>query len=352
MAIGSGSPLGTSTGSRSSTGNRSSTGSRSSTETPHTTSAPRATQQDSIVYFDGAFVPLHEATITVATHALHYGTGVFEGIRGYWSEEHEELYVLKLPEHVDRFFRSCSVVRIQPPFSRSEMCDALLEVLRRNGFRQDVYVRPLGFKATETIRLTLTSLKDSFTIFAFPFGLYVHRENGLNVCVSGWRRIDDNTIPARAKITGSYVNAALASDDAVRAGFDEALMLTQAGTLAEASSANLFLVRHGRLVTPPPSENILEGITREAVMQLARQELGIHTDERVVGRTEIYIADEAFLTGTGVQIEPIANVDGRPVGTGEPGPVVTQLQKLYADAVRNRLASYADWCTPVYGGAK
>jgi branched-chain amino acid aminotransferase len=336
----------------SSTSSRSSTSGRSSPETSHDVSAPRAIQHDSIVYFDGAFVPLHEATINVATHALHYGTGVFEGIRGYWSAEHEELYVLKLPEHVDRFFRSCGVVRISPPFTRAEMCDALLEMLRRNGYRQDVYIRPLGFKATETIRLTLTGLRDSFSIFAFPFGLYVHRENGLNVCVSGWRRIDDNTIPARAKICGSYVNAALASDDAVRAGFDEALMLTQTGTLAEASSANLFLLRHGRLVTPPPSENILEGITREAVMQLARQELGVETDERVIGRTEVYVADEAFLTGTGVQIEPIASVDGRPVGTGEPGPIVTQLQKLYADAARNRLAQYAGWCTPVYGEGK
>jgi branched-chain amino acid aminotransferase len=334
MAIESGRPVGT------------------STDIQHTMPAPRATQQDSTVYFNGAFMPLHEATMSVATHALHYGTGVFEGLRGYWSEEHEELYVLKLPEHVDRFFRSCSVIRIQPPFSRVEMCEAVLEMLRRNGFRQDVYIRPLAFKSTETIRLTLSSLQDSFTIYAFPFGLYVHRENGLNVCVSGWRRIDDNTIPARAKIAGSYVNAALASDDAVRAGFDEALMLTQAGTLAEASSANLFLVRNGRLITPPPSENILEGITREAVMELARQELGIETDERVIGRTEIYVADEAFLTGTGVQIEPIANVDGRPVGTGEPGPIVSRLQKIYADAVRNRLAHYHEWCTPVYGGKR
>jgi branched-chain amino acid aminotransferase len=318
-------------------------------ETRPATPAPKHTTDDSIVWYNGEFLPLHEATITVATHGLHYGTGCFEGLRGYWVDDHQELYVLKLKEHVDRFFRSCGVIRIRPPFSREEMADAIVEMLRRNDYRSDVYIRPLGFKSTETIKLTLTSLADSFTVFAFPFGHYVKREGGLNVCVSGWRRIDDNTIPARAKITGSYVNASLASDDAVQAGFDEALMLTQAGTLAEASSANVFLVRNGKLITPPPSENILEGITREAVMQLAREQLGIETEERIVGRTEVYVCDEMFLTGTGVQVEPVATVDGRPVGTGQPGPVVTALQAIYADAVRNKLPQYAAWCTPVYG---
>jgi branched-chain amino acid aminotransferase len=312
---------------------------------------PRVTSpltDDTVVYFDGAFMPLQQATVNVATHALHYGTGCFEGIRGYWNEERHELYVLKLDEHVERFFRSCSVLRIRPPFNRAEMRHIILEVLRQNRFTSDVYIRPVAFKATQTIKLTLSSLDDSFAIFAFPFGHYAHREGGLRVGISSWRRIDDNAIPTRAKVTGGYVNASLASDDAARANYDEALMLNNDGNLSEASSANLFLLRGNKLITPAPSENILEGITRDAVMQLAREELGLEVEERAVGRTEIYIADEAFLTGTGIQVQAVVEVDGRKVGTGTPGPVVTRLEAMYAAAVRNRMPAYANWCTPTY----
>src|SRR5947209_1819123 len=281
---------------------------------------------DSVVFFDGTFMPLERATVNIATHALNYGTGCFEGIRGYWNEEREELYVLKLDEHIDRFFRSCSVLRIRPPFSQREFHEIILEVLRQNHYSSDVYIRPIAFKSSQTIKLTLNGLDDSFAVYAFPFGHYAHREGGLRVGFSAWRRIDDNAIPARAKVTGSYVNASLASDDASRAGYDEAIMLNADGTLSEASSANVFLVRGGKLITPPVSDNILEGITREAVMTLAREELHLEVEERTVGRTEVYVADEMFLTGTGVQIEPVAEVDGRPVGNGEPGPVTTRLQ--------------------------
>lgn len=309
---------------------------------------PPGLTDDMVVYFDGTFMPLAQATVSIATHALHYGTGCFEGIRGYWSDEQDELYVLKPDEHVDRFFRSCGVLRIHPPFSRAELHDVILEVVRRNRFTSDVYIRPIAFKATRTIKLTLSTLADSFAVFAMPFGHYAHREGGLRVGLSAWRRPDDNAVPARAKVTGSYVNASLASDDAARLGYDEAIMLNADGTLSEASSANVFLVRGGKIITPPVSANILEGITREAVMTLARHDLGIPVEERAVGRTELYVADEMFLTGTGVQIEPVAEVDGRPVGTGEPGPLTTRLQALYADAVRHRTAAYHGWCTPVY----
>lgn len=321
------------------------------TETAPAPQAAKALNDDTIVYFDDNFMPLHRATVTIATHALHYGTGCFEGIRGYWNEDREELYILKLAEHVDRFFRSCGVLRIRPPFSQEELCELILEVVRRNGFTSDVYIRPIAFKSTPTIKLTLTPLDNSFAVYAFPFGFYAHREGGLRVCISSWNRIDDNAIPTRAKVTGSYVNASLASDDAVQAGFDEALMLSPNGTISEASSANVFLVRRGRVITPPLSDNILEGITREAVIELTREELGLPVEERSVGRTEVYVADELFLTGTGVQIEPVTMVDGRPIGTGLPGPVTRRLQSIYAEAVHNRLPAYADWCSPVYGGA-
>ncbi len=325
-------------------------GSRTQAAARTTPASPVLGPADSgIVYFNGTFMPLEHATVSVAAHALHYGTGCFEGIRGYWDESRGELYVLKLPEHVDRFFRSCAVLRIYPPFSKDEMHELVLEVLRLNTYSSDIYIRPIAFKSTQSIKLKLEGLDDSFAIFAFPFGHYAHREGGLHVCLSPWRRIDDNAIPTRAKVTGSYVNAALASDDAAQAGYDEALMLSQSGMLSEASSANVFLVRGTRLITPAASENILEGITRDAVITLARKELGVQVEERAVGRTELYVADEIFLCGTGVQIEPVVSVDGRPIGAGTPGPATTRLQSVYAAAVRNRLLAYASWCTPVYG---
>jgi len=256
--------------------------------------------------------------------------------------------VLKLSEHVDRFFRSCGVLRISPPLERQELCDIIVDMLRQNGYRSNVYIRPIAFKSSRTIKLTLSALDDSFAVFAFPFGHYAHREGGLRVGFSAWRRIDDNIIPARAKITGGYVNASLASDDAGRAGYDEALMLNADGTVSEASSSNIFLVRGGRLITPSVSENILEGITRDAVIELARTEIGLPVEEREVGRSEVYTADEVFLTGTGVQIEPVVEVDGRAVGEGIPGPVTGRLSALYATAVRNQMPAYAQWCTPVY----
>jgi branched-chain amino acid aminotransferase len=319
------------------------------TETQPIHAPPVGLTDDSIVFFDGRFLPLSQATVSIATHALHYGTGCFEGIRAYWSEEHGELYVLKLREHVDRFYRSCSVLRIQPPYERQELCDIIVDMLRQNGYRANVYVRPIAFKSSRTIKLTLSSLDDSFAVFAFPFGHYAHREGGLRVGFSAWRRIDDNIIPARAKITGGYVNASLASDDACRAGYDEALMLNADGTVSEASSSNIFLVRAGRLITPSVSENILEGITRDAVIELARAEIGLPVEEREVGRSEVYTADEVFLTGTGVQIEPVVEVDSRPVGDGVPGEITERLAALYAAAVRNQVPAYASWCTPVYG---
>lgn len=304
---------------------------------------------DSIVYFDGAFMPLAQANVSVATHGLHYGTGCFEGIRAYWRDDHRELYILRLEEHVERFFQSCCILRITPPFRRSEMCDLVIEVLRRNGYQSDVYIRPIAFKSTATIKLTLDHLDDSIAIFAFPFGDYTHREGGLRVCLSPWRRIDDNAIPTKAKVTGSYVNASLASDDAHRDGYDEALLLNQDGSLAEASSSNVFLVRGQRLITPAVSENILEGITRDAVLTLARLDLGLCIEERSVARSEVYVAEEMFLSGTGVQIEPIASVDGYCIGSGSPGPVTTRVQSIYIDAVRHRIPAYENWCTPTYG---
>jgi len=282
------------------------------------------------------------------THALQYGTGVFEGIRGYWSPEHEQLFVLKLREHFRRMQNSVKVLKLKIPMNLDELCQTSIELIRRNNFRQDVYIRPFAFKSSEEIGVRLHNLKDSFAIYVTPFGNYVEVDGGIRCMVSSWRRIDDNAAPARAKITGIYVNSALAKTEAMENGFDEAIMLAQDGHVCEGSAENIFLLRDGKAFTPPASDNILEGLTRLAMIELLRKELDVEVVERSIDRSELYIADEIFLCGTGAQISPVIDVDRRPVGDGQVGPVVSQLQKLYFDIVRGRNNKYRSWLTPVY----
>ena len=296
-------------------------------------------------YHGGELQKLGDVRLSPATHALNYGTGVFEGIRAYWSEERGTLQVLKLREHYERFERSCRLLRLDLTHTVDELCDITLEILRRNAPREDTYIRPLAYKAAESVGVNLKG-RSELSIFTVPMGNYVEL-TGLKVCVSSWRRTSDNAIPARAKCTGSYVNTALAVDAAQRAGYDDAIFLTQDGQVSEASAANIFLVRKGQLITPPVTADILEGITRDAVMQLAEKELGIPVVEREVGRTELYAADEVFLSGTGFQIAPVVEVDDRPIGTGSIGPAAERLQELYFKAARGGWDEYADWTVAV-----
>jgi branched-chain amino acid aminotransferase len=310
--------------------------------------ARRKEQAQYWIYLDGEVKRYSDARIGLMTHALHYGTGVFEGIRGYWNAEHEQLFILKLREHYARMQRSVKVLKLKIPISLDELCDVSIELVRRNGFRQDVYLRPLAFKSSEEIGVRLHNLTDSFAIYVAPFGNYVDVDHGIRCMVSTWRRIDDNVAPPRAKITGIYVNSALAKTEAMENGFDEAIMLTHDGHVCEGSAENLFMIKDGLVVTPPPSDNILEGITRLAVMQLMRKELDLEVIERSIDRSELYGADEVFLCGTGAQISAVVEIDHRAVGEGVPGPVVPRLQKLYFDIVRGRNDRYRDWLTPVY----
>jgi branched-chain amino acid aminotransferase len=286
-----------------------------------------------------------DVRLSPATHALNYGTGVFEGIRAYWSEERGTLQVLKMREHYERFERSCRLLRVDLTNTVDELCDITLEILRRNAPREDTYIRPLAYKAAQSVGVNLKGGSE-LSIFTVPMGNYVEL-TGLKVCVSSWRRTPDNAIPARAKCTGSYVNTALAVDQAHRSGYDDAIFLTQDGQVSEASAANIFLVRKGEIVTPPVTADILEGITRDAVMELAEKELDLPVIEREVGRTELYVADEVFLSGTGFQIAPVVEVDDRPVGTGSIGPVAERLQELYFKAARGGWDEYADWTVAV-----
>jgi branched-chain amino acid aminotransferase len=300
------------------------------------------------VYLDGEVKRYDDARVGLMTHALQYGTGVFEGIRGYWSPEHEQLFLLKLREHYRRMQNSVKVLKLKIPMSLDELCETSIELIRRNNFRQDVYIRPFAFKSSEEIGVRLHNLKDSFAIYVTPFGNYVEVDRGIRCMVSSWRRIDDNAAPARAKITGIYVNSALAKTEAMENGFDEAIMLTNDGHVSEGSAENIFLLRDGKVYTPPTSDNILEGLTRLAVMELLSKELGLEVVERCIDRSELYVADEILLCGTGAQISPVVEVDRRPVGDGQVGPVVTKLQKLYFDVVRGHSAKYRSWLTPVY----
>ena len=307
-----------------------------------------ASDSQKYVFFRGDIVPYEDAKVGVLTHGLNYGTGVFEGIRGYWSPEADDLFLLLAREHYTRFLKNTRMVFIDVPYTADELVDITAELCRKHAFREDVYIRPIAYKSSEVIGVSMQGIADDTAIIVTPFGNYVAMDRGLAVCVSSWKRSDDNAIPARAKISGNYVNSALAKTEAQLNGYDEAIVLNQLGYVAEASAANIFLVRDGVLITPSPADGILEGYTRDAVMKLARAELGVDCVERSVGRSELYSADELFMCGTGVQIAPITSVDRRAVGTGDVGPISSALQRMYFDAARGHNPTYASWLTPVH----
>ncbi len=310
------------------------------------------TESPILCYFEGQVVPLKDAKIGILTHAMSYGTGCFEGIRAYWNEDHGQLYMFRTLEHYQRLHYSSRILMIEIRHSAEELVDMTADLLRRSGIYTDAYIRPMAYKADEIIGVRLHNLRDELYITVQPFGNYIDIDRALNVGVSSWKRIDDNMIPARAKVTGGYVNSALAKTEALTNGFDEAIMLDSNGHVSEGSAENLFMFRNGVAYTPPVTENILEGITRLTIMTLLREELGIPVVERVIDRTELYVADELLLCGTGAQIAPVGSVDHRPVGNGSVGEIGHALQKVYFDAVKGNMPKYAHWCTPVHTEAR
>jgi branched-chain amino acid aminotransferase len=299
-------------------------------------------------FFRGKVVPYSEAKVGVMTHALNYGTAVFGGMRGYWNEDEQQLFVFRPHDHFKRFLQSATLLCMDLPYSEEELTEHLMELLRTEGHKGDVYIRPLAFMGDEIIGVRLHNLHPEVSIVTVPFGRYVDKEEGAHVTISSWRRVDDNSIPARGKVAGAYVNSAFIKTDAERAGFDEALVLNQDGHLSEGSAENLYIVRNGVVITPPVTDNILEGITRRTVFTLLREEMGVEVVERPIDRTEVYIADECFFSGTGVQIAAITRVDHRPVGKGAMGPIVSELRDLYFNVVRGKAQKYRHWCAPVY----
>lgn len=301
-----------------------------------------------LAFFNKQFVPLSEAKVGIMTHALNYGTACFEGIRGNWNSEQGQMYLFRLRDHYLRIQKSCHILKINLSYSIDKLCELTVELVERNGYREDIYVRPMAYKSSQTVGVRLHNLEDDFFVFVTPFGPYLDPEKGARCCISSWRRIDDNMIPPRAKVTGLYVNSALAKTEAWENGYDEAILLTQDGHVSEGSGENIFIISDGKLVTPSSSDNILKGITRDTVIKLAKSEFGIDTTERPIGRSELYIADECFMTGTAANVTPVTEIDHRNIGHGKVGTITKKIQQLYYDIIRGKNPKYLDWCTPAY----
>ena len=302
----------------------------------------------SLAFFRGQIVPIEDAQVSVMTHALHYGTAVFEGIRGNWNEDEGKLFVFRMAEHYHRLLQGCRMMLMDIPYSAADLCNITVDLLQNCGYREDLYIRPLAYKSQELVaNLKLQELDSDFTLMAVPFGNYIDAEGAIHCTTSSWRRIDDTIIPPRVKISGHYVNSILAKTEATLAGFDEAIMLTPGGDVSEGSGENLFLITNGAIFTPPVADNNLTGITRDSAITLAREELGIEVVERNIRRSELYLADEVFLTGTAAHITPVGSLDKRPIGDGEVGPITQKISDVYVDLIRGGNPKYRNWCTEI-----
>lgn len=303
---------------------------------------------ESTIYFNGAFVPESEAKISPMTHALNYGTGCFEGIRAYYSEEGDSLYIFRMKEHFERLQKSGKVLFMDIPHSINELCEITQKLVQRNFSQQDLYIRPLLYKADLAVgNFDLRSLKTGFLIYTVPLGRFTSDTNGIRVNTSSWTRVSDNSIPPRAKVTGAYINTALAKTESLLAGYDEALFMDKNGHIVEGSAENIFVVSDGKILTPPVSDDILQGITRSTVIQLCQAELKLEVIERSIARSEIYQADEVFLVGTGAEVLAIRESDGRNIGNGKTGAITAQIKQLYHDIIHGKNSIYADWLTKV-----
>ncbi|HLI96419.1 MAG TPA: branched-chain amino acid transaminase [Candidatus Baltobacteraceae bacterium] len=302
------------------------------------------------VYAGGSMRPYEDAKVGLLTHGLQYGTGCFEGIRGYWVPENGELYLMQLREHYERLAISAKILMMQLPLSIDELIEVTAELAARNRFDSDIYVRPCIFKSAEDVGVRLHNVPDAFAIIPIPFTRYLDVNEGLKAGVSSWRRADDSAAPPRAKITGLYVNSALAKSEAVANGYDEAILLSHDGHVSEGSAENIFLVRRGVLYTPDPSQNVLEGCTRRSILEIARDEFDLPVVERSIDRSELYGADELFFTGTAAGVLHIRSVDHRLIGDGTMGPITKRLSGFYERVVRGKERAYERWLTPTYSG--
>ncbi len=301
-----------------------------------------------MAFFRGEVVPIADAKVSIMTHALHYGTSVFEGVRGNWNEDQQTLFVFRLREHYKRLLQGCRIMMLDIPYGVDELCGITSRLLRTCGYAEDVYIRPIAYKSEELVaNLMLQRLSSDFALVVVPFGSYIETEGAIHCCTSSWRRMEDTNIPPRVKVSGAYVNMILAKTEATLAGFDEALLLNQDGTVSEGAGESLFMVSDGAIHTPLLGDNNLTGITRDSVFQLAKNELGMDIVERHLYRSELYLADEVFLTGTAAHVTPVGKLDHRTIGSGKIGPVTQSISDIYSKVVRGDAPRYVHWCTPV-----
>lgn len=301
-----------------------------------------------LAFFRGKNVPIADANVSVMTHALHYGTAVFEGIRGNWNSDQEKMLVFRMQEHYDRLIQGCRMLLLDIPYTSDDLCKITVDLLRDCKYKEDVYIRPLAYKSQEMVaNLKLHELESDFTLIVVPFGSYIDTDGAIRCITSSWRRMDDTIIPPRVKISGLYVNSILAKTEAVMGGYDEAILLNQNGEVSEGSGENLFLVNDGVIHTPLVSDNNLMGITRDCVIELARSEMNLTVVERTIRRSELYLADEIFLTGTAAHVTPVGQLDNRLIDSGEVGSVTNDLRELYLDCIRGNNDKYSRWCTGV-----
>ena len=302
----------------------------------------------SLAYFRGNVVPIEDANVNVMTHALHYGTAVFEGVRGNWNQSKDSMFVFRMREHYVRLLQGCKMLMMDIPYTADDLCDITVDLVKQCAYKQDLYIRPLAYKSEELVaNLKLQDLGSDFTLIMVPFGAYIESDGALKCCTSSWRRVDDTIIPPRVKISGHYVNSILAKTEATLAGFDEAIMLTPDGYVSEGSGENLFMVNGNKLVTPPVADNNLTGITRDSSISIACDELGMELEERRIRRSELYFAEEVFLTGTAAHIQAVGELDNRPIGTGFVGEATSKINVIYQKAIRGENAKYSDWCTEI-----
>ena len=297
------------------------------------------------IWFDGKFLKWKEASIPVTSHALHYGTAVFEGIRAYAAKNN--LFVFRLKEHMERLHRSAAVYSITIKYSTQELCYSTLELLKKTHLKESCYIRPLTIVGQHGIDLNVT--KDSPThtiIIVFPFSKYF-KDQGIKVCVSSWRRIHDSSVPPMSKAAGNYLNSILATQEGKRNGYDEAIMLDMDGNVSEASGENIFIVRNNKIYTPFSVSSSLEGITRATTLTIAK-DLGYDVIERSISRTELYMADEIFLTGTAAEITAVIDVDGKTIGESKEGPITSSIRNLYEKIVSDETKEYSQWLTKVW----